>query len=165
MKLNEAVFRVRDYDLAATLGCGQAFRWEMRDGRWQGVVGDNWVALEQRGHSLSPAEGERVGPLARSSRRLGEVRGDAWFTHAGGAVTATKPTPHPNPLPLGGGEGMAALFQRHQIVTHDTLPAAIAHFPPKRLAATQRRGEVVVTNTKNGFVQLHRRFRHSKIRR
>jgi len=52
MKLNEAVFRARDYDLAATLGCGQAFRWEFRDNRWQGVVGENWVALEQRGHTI-----------------------------------------------------------------------------------------------------------------
>ena len=49
MKPNEAIFAARDYDLAATLGCGQAFRWELRNDRWQGVVGDRWVGLEQRG--------------------------------------------------------------------------------------------------------------------
>jgi N-glycosylase/DNA lyase len=41
------VFRVSDYDLAATLNSGQAFRWE-REGRgWAGVVGNHWVRLEQ----------------------------------------------------------------------------------------------------------------------
>jgi N-glycosylase/DNA lyase len=36
---------VRDYDLAATLDCGQAFRWTPRDGTWEGVVGPRWVRL------------------------------------------------------------------------------------------------------------------------
>jgi len=44
LKLNETTFTVRDYDLAATLGCGQAFRWELRQGRWHGVVGG--ISLE-----------------------------------------------------------------------------------------------------------------------
>ena len=39
---------VRDYDLAATLTSGQAFRWrpERRDG-WQGVIAGRWVRLRQ----------------------------------------------------------------------------------------------------------------------
>jgi N-glycosylase/DNA lyase len=41
------LFRVRDYDLAATLTSGQAFRWRERDGWWEGVVGRHWVRLKQ----------------------------------------------------------------------------------------------------------------------
>ena len=37
-----------DYDLAATLTSGQAFRWTLREGAWEGVVGARWVRLRQR---------------------------------------------------------------------------------------------------------------------
>ena len=40
-------FKVRDYDLAATLSCGQAFRWREHAGVWEGVVGGRWVSLHQ----------------------------------------------------------------------------------------------------------------------
>ncbi len=40
-------FAVRDYDLAATLDCGQAFRWRRDGSAWTGVVGNNWVRLRQ----------------------------------------------------------------------------------------------------------------------
>jgi N-glycosylase/DNA lyase len=40
-----AVFPVRDYDLAATLESGQAFRWNFVDGGWNGVIGNHWVRL------------------------------------------------------------------------------------------------------------------------
>ncbi|MGD1084562.1 MAG: DNA glycosylase [Verrucomicrobiota bacterium] len=40
-----AEFRVENYDLAATLASGQAFRWRERDGGWNGVVGGRWVRL------------------------------------------------------------------------------------------------------------------------
>jgi N-glycosylase/DNA lyase len=36
---------VRDYDLPATLTCGQAFRWQARDGGWEGVIDARWVRL------------------------------------------------------------------------------------------------------------------------
>jgi N-glycosylase/DNA lyase len=36
---------VRDYDLAATLISGQAFRWRLVDGGWEGVVAGRWVRL------------------------------------------------------------------------------------------------------------------------
>jgi len=39
------VFSVHDYDLAATLSSGQAFRWEHREGAWDGVVDRQWVRL------------------------------------------------------------------------------------------------------------------------
>ena len=38
---------VRDYDLAATLACGQAFRWREREGWWGGVIAGRWVQLRQ----------------------------------------------------------------------------------------------------------------------
>ncbi len=40
-------FAVRDYNLAATLGCGQAFRWREHAGVWEGVVDGRWVSLRQ----------------------------------------------------------------------------------------------------------------------
>jgi len=43
--LNEILFPVRDYDLAATLASGQAFRWVLRDGAWEGAIGEHWVQL------------------------------------------------------------------------------------------------------------------------
>ena len=44
--LREKSFPVRDYDLAATLLSGQAFRWQLRGNAWVGVIGRNWVSLE-----------------------------------------------------------------------------------------------------------------------
>jgi N-glycosylase/DNA lyase len=38
-------FAVRDYDLAATLACGQAFRWRFEDNAWSGVIGRRAVRL------------------------------------------------------------------------------------------------------------------------
>ena len=49
---SQAVFRVRDYDLAATLTSGQVFRWEARDGSWIGVTLGRWVKLWQRGQKI-----------------------------------------------------------------------------------------------------------------
>jgi N-glycosylase/DNA lyase len=38
---------VKDYDLAATLTSGQAFRWRFAQDAWEGVVGQRWVRLRQ----------------------------------------------------------------------------------------------------------------------
>lgn len=43
--MKEKCFQVTDYDLAATLACGQAFRWRLKEGAWEGVIGSNWVRL------------------------------------------------------------------------------------------------------------------------
>jgi N-glycosylase/DNA lyase len=43
----EKLLRVTDYDLAATLTSGQAFRWTLKEGRWEGVIGQRFVTLEQ----------------------------------------------------------------------------------------------------------------------
>jgi N-glycosylase/DNA lyase len=43
--LPEVFLPIRDYDLAATLTSGQAFRWEPREEGWEGVIGSRWVRL------------------------------------------------------------------------------------------------------------------------
>jgi N-glycosylase/DNA lyase len=43
----ETHLRVHDYDLAATLDSGQAFRWRENGGGWIGVIGKHWVRLTQ----------------------------------------------------------------------------------------------------------------------
>jgi len=40
-------FPVRDYDLAATLTSGQAFRWVLRHDGWEAVVQARWIRLSQ----------------------------------------------------------------------------------------------------------------------
>jgi N-glycosylase/DNA lyase len=40
-------FLVREYDLAATLASGQAFRWKFRGDAWEGVIHGRWVRLRQ----------------------------------------------------------------------------------------------------------------------
>jgi len=46
MKLFEKIFPVRDYDLAATLTSGQAFRWQAHGDSWVSVIGARWVQLQ-----------------------------------------------------------------------------------------------------------------------
>jgi N-glycosylase/DNA lyase len=45
MRLVRAVFAVENYDLAATLASGQAFRWQSGPEGWTGVVDGRWVRL------------------------------------------------------------------------------------------------------------------------
>jgi N-glycosylase/DNA lyase len=42
----ELILPVRDYNLAATLDSGQAFRWQRHGPAWSGVIGRRWVRLE-----------------------------------------------------------------------------------------------------------------------
>jgi len=44
----QTAFPVRHYDLAATLTCGQAFRWQSVGGGWEAVIHGRWVRLEQQ---------------------------------------------------------------------------------------------------------------------
>jgi N-glycosylase/DNA lyase len=44
----QTLLPAHDYDLAATLSSGQAFRWRERDGWWEGVIGARWVRLQHR---------------------------------------------------------------------------------------------------------------------
>lgn len=53
----ERVFRthlpVDDYDLAATVDCGQAFRWRETEAGWEGVIGARWVRLRKDGDGIA----------------------------------------------------------------------------------------------------------------
>ncbi len=46
-------FALRDYDLGATLTCGQAFRWHTHSQCWIGVIGTHWVRLHPGPDSLT----------------------------------------------------------------------------------------------------------------
>ena len=54
--LHEARFIVRDYDLAATLDSGQAFRWQLRSGAWEGVIAGRWVRLRSGARAARPRD-------------------------------------------------------------------------------------------------------------
>lgn len=55
--MSDGVFKtrlpVRDYDLAATVDCGQSFRWRETDSGWEGVIGARWVRLRKDGDSIA----------------------------------------------------------------------------------------------------------------
>jgi N-glycosylase/DNA lyase len=51
---------VHDYDLSATLNSGQAFRWQLRDGTWHGVIGRHAVQLHLIGGVLQAETIETV---------------------------------------------------------------------------------------------------------
>jgi len=57
----ETLLRVRDYDLAATLDSGQAFRWHPYNDSWIGVIGQRWVRLTQMRDGI---RAETAGPVA-----------------------------------------------------------------------------------------------------
>lgn len=50
-----------DYDLAATLDSGQAFRWVRTDDGWQSVLAGHWVTLQQRGDRIEAGTNRRPG--------------------------------------------------------------------------------------------------------
>src|SRR5580658_7464095 len=61
MTLHQAVFPVKNYDLALTLASGQAFRWRRCGEAWEGVIGSRWVRLRQdtgciRAETSGPAD-------------------------------------------------------------------------------------------------------------
>ena len=53
-------FPVRDYDLAATLTCGQVFRWQQHNEGWIGVIGTRWVRLRPDESSFTAETAEPV---------------------------------------------------------------------------------------------------------
>ena len=57
--LLKSVWAVKDYDLAATLSTGQAFRWRLTPEGWEGVVRGNSVRLTQPQPDLILAETAR----------------------------------------------------------------------------------------------------------
>ena len=53
-----ASFPVCDYDLAATLVSGQAFRWKRRGDAWEGVIAGRWVELRQEANAIAARTAE-----------------------------------------------------------------------------------------------------------
>ena len=53
MKPCQKVFPIIDYDLAATLTSGQAFRWQAHEAAWIGVIGSHWVRLQSENNLLT----------------------------------------------------------------------------------------------------------------
>jgi N-glycosylase/DNA lyase len=47
-----STFPLRDYDLGATFGSGQVFRWRQQGEDWLGVIGRRWVRLRREGDAL-----------------------------------------------------------------------------------------------------------------
>lgn len=56
VSLTETFLPVQDYDLAATLTSGQAFRWEACGDQWEGVVGGQWVRLRATPEGINAAK-------------------------------------------------------------------------------------------------------------
>ena len=78
--LREHCFAVRDYDLAATLTSGQAFRWVPRDGAWEGVIGQRWVRLRQTADDILA---EWIEPAGRSEFQKPKTKNQNpdWLAH------------------------------------------------------------------------------------
>jgi N-glycosylase/DNA lyase len=57
---SSTLLRVRDYDLAATLDSGQAFRWHPGNDSWVGVIGQRWVRLTQKRDGIRAETAGRV---------------------------------------------------------------------------------------------------------
>jgi N-glycosylase/DNA lyase len=60
MNSSQRIFSICDYDLAATLASGQAFRWRLQDGAWIGIIGRNWVRLHSKDNVLTAQTAEPV---------------------------------------------------------------------------------------------------------
>ena len=58
--MSKWTFPVRDYDLAATLTCGQVFRWQQHNEGWIGVIGTRWVRLRPDESSFTAETAEPV---------------------------------------------------------------------------------------------------------
>jgi N-glycosylase/DNA lyase len=58
--MSSRTFVLRDYDLAATLNSGQAFRWRAEGERWAGIIGKRWVRLRADEGSLAVETAETV---------------------------------------------------------------------------------------------------------
>ncbi|MBI4327912.1 MAG: hypothetical protein HY674_21990, partial [Chloroflexi bacterium] len=59
---------VHDYDLAATLTSGQAFRWKLIDSGWESVIGARWVRLVP-------------GPAGIAAETVGPTNDWDWLSH------------------------------------------------------------------------------------
>jgi N-glycosylase/DNA lyase len=81
MGATTTVLEVVDYDLAATLTSGQAFRWRQAADGWEGVVGRRWVRLRavEGGIEASTADTQAswdwLEDYLQARVKLGDLRG------------------------------------------------------------------------------------------
>jgi N-glycosylase/DNA lyase len=66
--VERVTFAADDYDLAATLSSGQAFRWHLQNGAWEGVVAGRWVRLIAEDSAI----------IAETAAPVGDWK---WLTH------------------------------------------------------------------------------------
>jgi N-glycosylase/DNA lyase len=100
----QTLLPVRDYSLALTLNSGQAFRWQWREGAWEGVVGSRWVRLQSGEEGI---RAETAG-LAGDWRWLHEyLQSDLDL----GTVLGTFPDDEPLRAAVAAGRGLRLLRQ------------------------------------------------------
>ena len=64
------IFPVRNYDLAGTLASGQAFRWKLAAGAWEGVIDHHWVRLKMLDTGISAETASPISDWSWLSRYL-----------------------------------------------------------------------------------------------
>ncbi|MBC8094374.1 MAG: hypothetical protein H7Y43_01050 [Akkermansiaceae bacterium] len=101
---NTATFPVRDYDLAATLSSGQAFRWQHLDGGWNGVIAGHWVRLRADEFSI---RAETAAPVSSWQWLTDYLQSDLDFA----AVLKTFPDDEPMRAAMSACRGLRLLRQ------------------------------------------------------
>ena len=94
----------RDYDLAGTLASGQAFRWQLCNGWWEGIIGSRWVRLQSNGNGISAETATPVNEWCWLENYL-QVKLDL------GAVLATFPDDEPMRTSVAACRGLRLLRQ------------------------------------------------------
>ncbi len=100
----EVFLPVRDYDLAATLASGQAFRWELRGESWEGVIGSRWLRLSPLADGI---HAQAVAPVADWRWLTAYLQTDVDID----AVLATFPDDAPMRAAMAGCRGLRLLRQ------------------------------------------------------
>lgn len=102
------------YDLAATLGCGQAFRWKEAGAAWEGVALGHWLRLQLAGERIvattltnTPAGGKPGFPESLRSMLSGYLRLDDDI----GAILGSFPNDPPMNAAVAACEGLRLLRQ------------------------------------------------------
>ena len=99
-------FTARNYNLAATLTSGQAFRWyPTPDGAWQGIIGRDAVTLRQRENGIE-AQASTPNPNWPASHHYLQTEIDI------DAITATFPNDAPMQAAIAACRGLVAALSR-----------------------------------------------------
>ena len=110
-------FPVHDYDLAATLNSGQTFRWQLREGWWEGVIGLRWVRLRAETvlrTSRKAAENETSVIIAETAEPVNDWRWLADYLQVGlnlADILGTFPDDQPMRLAVAACRGLRLVRQ------------------------------------------------------